>query len=301
MDKTMKTATMRIGALAAGAGALLLLGGCLATTPQIGGGEKGAVTGAAGGATAANANSKIERCDASLGTLAVVEDQAANWYQYLREYKLGSTVPVIRMMIQQSNCFVIVERGGAMQNMNTERMLQQSGEMRGGSNFGKGQMVAADYTMSPSIQFSQNTGGAGAALGGVSRSLGVLGAIAGGMKKNEASTTLVMIDNRSGVQLAAAEGSASNMDFNLLGGLFGGGLGGGAGGYSSTPEGKIIVAAFADSYNQLVRAVREYKAQTVKGGLGTGGTLGVSGGSTAASKEMDAKQAPAAAPARRKK
>ena len=205
------------------------------------------------------------------------------------------------MMIQQSNCFVIVERGGAMQNMNTERMLQQSGEMRGGSNFGKGQMVAADYTMSPSIQFSQNTGGAGAALGGVSRSLGVLGAIAGGMKKNEASTTLVMIDNRSGVQLAAAEGSASNMDFNLLGGLFGGGLGGGAGGYSSTPEGKIIVAAFADSYHQLVRAVREYKAQTVKGGLGTGGTLGVSGGSTAASKEMDAKQAPAAAPARRKK
>ena len=65
------------------------------------------------------------------------------------------------------------------------------------------------------------------------------------------------------------------------------------GGYANTPEGKIIVAAFADSYNQLVRAVRNYKAQTVKGGLGTGGALGVSGGSTAASKAADA---PAAAP-----
>ena len=274
--------------------ALLALGGCVSTAPVVGGGEKGPVTGSAGGATTANANSSLERCDQSLGTLGVVEDQNASWFQELRNYKLGSTVPVIRMMIQQSNCFVVVERGNAMQNINTERALQQSGEMRGGSNFGKGQMVAADYTMSPSIQFSQNTGGIGGALGGFSGALGVAGAIAGGMKTNEAATTLIMIDNRSGVQLAAAEGSAKNMDFNVMGGLFGGGVGGGAGGYSNSPEGKIIIAAFADSYNQLIRAVRNYKAQTVKGGLGTGGALGVSGGSTAASKAGDAA---AAAPA----
>jgi curli biogenesis system outer membrane secretion channel CsgG len=271
----------RLTALAAALG----LAGCMATTPEIGGGSKGPVTGAAGGASAENANSQLERCDQSLGTLAVAEDQAAPWYAYLRNYKLGSTVPVLRMMIQQSNCFVVVERGGAMANINTERALQQSGEMRAGSNFGKGQMVAADYTMSPSIQFSQNTGGVGGSLGGISRGLGVIGAIAGGIKTNEASTTLIMIDNRSGVQLAAAEGTAKNTDFNLFGGAFGGSAGGAAGGYSSTPEGKIIVAAFADSYNQLVRAVRNYRAQTVRGGLGTGGALGVQGGSTPASQE----------------
>jgi hypothetical protein len=282
-----------LGATAVG-GALIALSGCVATTPEIGGGSKTAVTGAAGGATAENANSALERCDQSLGTLGVVEDQNATWYQTLRNYKLGSTVPVLRMMIQQSNCFVVVERGAAMNNMNVERNLAKSGEMRAGSNMGAGQMVAADYTMSPSITFSQNTGGVGGALGGISRSLGVVGAIAGGMKQNEASTTLIMIDNRSGVQLAAAEGSAKNMDFNVFGGMFGGSLGGGAGGYSNTPEGKIIIAAFADSYNQLVKAVRNYRAQTVKGGLGTGGALGVSGGSTAASKEADVKAAPAA-------
>jgi hypothetical protein len=285
-----------LGATAMG-GLLLALTGCVATTPEIGGGSKTAVTGAAGGATAENANSALERCDQSLGTIGVVEDQNAQWYSYLRNYKLGSTVPVLRMMIQQSNCFVVVERGAAMNNMNVERNLAKSGEMRAGSNMGAGQMVAADYTMNPSIQFSQNTGGIGGALGGFGRSLGVVGAIAGGMKQNEASTTLIMIDNRSGVQLAAAEGSAKNMDFNVFGGMFGGGLGGGAGGYSSTPEGKIIIAAFADSYNQLVKAVRNYKAQTVKGGLGTGGTLGVSGGSTAASKEADAKATSTATPA----
>jgi hypothetical protein len=46
--------------------------------------------------------------------------------------------------------------------------------------------------------------------------------------------------------------------------------------------------------------VRNYKAQTVRGGLGTGGRLGVQGGSTAASKEVDAAAAkPAPAPRKR--
>jgi hypothetical protein len=266
----------------------LLIGGlglvaAAAFAQEVGGGSKGAVTGAAGGASSDGANSTLERCDQALGTIGVVEDQTAGWYRTLQTYKLGSTVPVLRMMIQQSNCFVVVERGAAMQNMNMERQLQKSGEMREGSNFGAGQMVAADYTMSPSIQFSQNTGGMGGALGGLTRSLGVLGAIAGGIKTNEASTTLLMIDNRSGVQLAAAEGTAKNTDFAMFGGAYGWAAGGAAGGYSSTPEGKIIIAAFADSYNQLVKVVRNYRAQTVKGGLGTGGALGVQGGSTAAS------------------
>jgi len=113
-----------------------------------------------------------------------------------------------------------------------------------------------------------------------------VGAVAGGLKSNEASTTLLLIDNRSGVQLAAAVGSAKNFDFNLFGGMFGSGVGGGLGGYTDTPEGKILTAAFMDSYNQLVRAVRNYRAQTVKGGLGTGGRLGVQGGQTPASKEL---------------
>jgi hypothetical protein len=262
------------------AGLALCAGAALAQ--EVGGGSKGAVTGAAGGAATDGANSTLERCDQALGTIGVVEDQNAGWYRTLQTYKLGSTVPVLRMMIQQSNCFVVVERGAAMQNMNMERQLQKSGEMREGSNFGAGQMVAADYTMSPSIQFSQNTGGMGGALGGLTRSLGVIGAIAGGIKTNEASTTLLMIDNRSGVQLAAAEGTAKNTDFAMFGGAYGWAAGGAAGGYSSTPEGKIIIAAFADSYNQLVKVVRNYRAQTVKGGLGTGGALGVQGGSTPA-------------------
>jgi curli biogenesis system outer membrane secretion channel CsgG len=269
--------------------ATVILAGCGGTTPTLGGGGTVA-TGGAGGATAENASSQLEKCSQSLGTLAVVEDQHAPWYRTLTQYRLGSTVPVLRMMIQQSNCFVIVERGQAMNNMMQERALQGSGEMRSGSSFQKGQMVAADYTMSPSITFSQKgTSGAGGGLGG--GGFGAFGAaaglIAGGLKSNEASTTLLMVDNRSGVQLAAAVGSAQNYDYNVLGAGFGSGWGGGGGGglgaYSNTPEGKILIASFMDSYNQIVKATRNYKAQEVKGGLGTGGTLGVQGGQTPAS------------------
>jgi len=60
----------------------------------------------------------------------------------------------------------------------------------------------------------------------------------------------------------------------LFGGVFGGAFAG-AGGYAKTPEGKIVTAAFLDSYNQMVKALRNYEAQTVEGGLGTGGKLEV--------------------------
>ena len=193
--------------------ALIMLAGCAATTPQLGGASGQTATGAVGGATSQNANSQLERCSEPMGTLAVHEDQTADWWRYYYSHypQLGSTVPVLRMMIQQSNCFVVVDRGRAMENMKQERQLQESGEMRSGSNFGKGQMVAADYTMDPSIQFAEKgTGGIGGAIGGLLPGITGLavGAVAGGLKSNEAATTLLLIDNRSGVQISASVGSA---------------------------------------------------------------------------------------------
>jgi len=264
--------------LVAASAATALLAAC--SNMQMGSQDaKTTATGAAGGANAQNANNQLERCDSSLGTLAVVEDTQAPWYGILTgQWGLGSTTPVLKLMVQQSNCFVVVERGRAMNNMMQERALEDSGELRKGSKFHKGQMVSADYSMSPSITFSNsNAGGGGGSLGGVSGALGVIGAIASSMNVKEASTLLTLIDNRSGVQLAAAEGSASNIDFGAVGSLFGRGLGGAAGGYANTAQGKVIVAAFTDSYNNLVRAVKNYQAQEVTGGLGTGGNLGVQG------------------------
>lgn len=252
---------------------LLALAAC-STAPNIGDpGAKTVATGAAGGANAQNVNAQLEHCDRSLGTLTFVEEANQPWLaQFNQEYHFQSTIPLLRLIAQQSNCFVIVERGRAMANMQGERALMASGELRRGSNLGMGQMVAADYTATPSVTISAaGTGGIGAAVGGLLGSVGSL--IGGSIRSNEASTMLLLTDNRSGIQLAAAEGSAKNWDVGALAGFFGGSAGGIGGGYARTPQGKVLVAAFMDSYNQLVRAVKNYQAQSVAGGLGTGGVL----------------------------
>ncbi len=275
----------RIMAALAAAGLATLLAGCETTNMQMGSQSARTVaTGAAAGGATSGESGQLERCAAPLGTVSLVENQSAGWYTILtNEYKLPPTANLLRLLIQQSNCFVVVERGGAgMRAMSRERELMQSGQMRSGSNFGASQMVASDYGMSPEIVFSaDNAGGIGGLLGGIigGGSGRALGTIAGGVQTREASALLTLVDNRSGVQVAASEGSASKTDLNLFGGLFGGRAGAGLGGYQNTPQGKVITAAFMDAYNQMVRALRAYRAQSVPGqGLGGGGRLGVDGG-----------------------
>ena len=270
--------------LAAAAAALLTLAGCQTTDMQLGSqSAKTVATGSAAGGASSGASSQLERCDSLLGTVSLVENQSAGWYTILRdEYKLPPTANLLRLLVQQSNCFVVVERGGAgMAAMGRERALMEGGDMRAGSNFGKGQMVASDYGLSPEVIFkNDDAGGAGAALGGLigGRYGGVVGRLGANLKTKEASTLLTLVDNRSGVQIAAAEGSASKTDFGGFGALGGASGAGGLGGYTRTAEGKVIAAAFMDAFNQMVVSLRDYKAQTVKGqGLGGGGRLGVDG------------------------
>jgi Curli production assembly/transport component CsgG len=217
-----------------------------------------AVQGAAGTQGAQGAAGDLERCDKPMGAVAVVEPQDYVM-SALSRYNLQSPVGLIRMMIQQSNCFIVVERGQGMQNMMQERALAGGGELRSNSNIGGGQMVAADFILTPAVVFSENNaGGVGGALGGLlgGRSGSVVGAVAGGLKFKEAQTSMLMADARSGVQVASAEGSSKKADLALGAALFGGGAFGGAGGYGNTNEGKIVAASFADNYNNVVRAIR---------------------------------------------
>ncbi len=200
----------------------------------------------------------LERCDRPMGALAVVEPQDYIMAS-LASYNLQSPTGIIRMMVQQSNCFIVVERGQAMGNMMQERALMDSGELRQNSNMGGGQMVAADFILTPAIVFSDNNaGGVGGALGGLigGRSGSLIGGIAGGVKFKEAQTSMLVADARTGVQVASAEGSAKKADLSLGGFMAGGGAVGGAGGYASTSEGKVLAASLADNYNNVVRVVR---------------------------------------------
>lgn len=276
MSKTSLTLT----ALAAS----LALAGCV--TPGSGGivstgNNATAATGAAGGATSVNANSNLQRCDAPLGTLAVDDGRGKEWYaSFGRETQVTTIEPLIRLAVQQSNCFVITSIG----NVRTESRIsnitdkqRNSGEFRAGSNQQKGQRVAADYYLEPAIIIdNESTGGLAAGLGGLlggrNRNLGVL---AGSIESKASVVTLTMFDIRSGVQIAISEGNSTATNWGAALGAFGPSAGGTLGGFSRTPAGKATVAAFTDAYNNMVISLRNYKAQEVKGGLGRGGQLKV--------------------------
>ncbi|AIJ44250.1 hypothetical protein DJFAAGMI_03531 [Comamonas sp. PE63] len=271
-----KKTTLRLAAIASA----LALGGCV--TPGGGtistGTAPTAATGAAGGATSVNANASLERCDAPLGTLAVDDGRGKEWYaSFGAATKITTIEPLIRLAVQQSNCFVITSVG----NNRTESKMsaitdkqRNSGEFRAGSRQQKGQRVAADYYMEPSIIIDNDaTGQLAAGVGGLFGNVGTL--IGGAMQSKASVVTLSMFDIRSGVQISISEGNSTATNFGAALGAFGGGVGGGLGGFSRTPEGKATVAAFMDAYNNMVISLRNYKAQEVKGGLGRGGQLKV--------------------------
>ena len=237
--------------------ALVLATGA-ASAQTLGKGGSPATGGAAPDGQSQGANAQLERCDAPKGTLAVVEPQGQVG-QNLQRYGLGSPTAVIRMMVQQSNCFQVVERGVGMGNMMQERALGASGELQRDQNVGKGQMVAADFIVTPSVIFSENNaGGVGGAIGGLlgGRGGAALGAITGGLKFKQAETSMLLADSRSGIQVASAQGSAQQTDFAVGGTVVGNLAAAGGGGYSNTPEGKVIVASFMDNWNNIVRNIR---------------------------------------------
>jgi hypothetical protein len=218
-------------------------------------GQGGSVVKGSAGTGGSQGESGLEHCDAPMGAMAVVEPQNEVLVA-LSRYRLSSPVGLIRLMIQQSNCFIVVERGAGMQNMMQERQLADSGEARSGSNMGKGQMVAADFVLTPAVVFSENN--AGGIGGGIASGLfgRKVGAVAGGLKFKEAQTSMLLADSRSGVQVAAAEGSTKKADLGIGAGVFGGFGGAVGGGYGNTNEGKIIAAALLNNYNNIVLAVR---------------------------------------------
>ena len=272
---------------------VLIITGLFLTSALAGGltdmkqGEGGSAVQGGAGTSGNTANStKLTHCAKPMGALAVVEPQD-EVTAALSRYNLQSPVGLIRLMVQQSNCFIVVERGRGMQNMMQERALNASGELRQNSNMGGGQMVSADFILTPSVVFSDNNaGGGGGAIGGLlgglvgGRAGAVVGGLAGGVKFKEAQTSMLVTDARSGVQVAAAEGSAKKADLSLGGFMYGSGGGGGLGGYSSTNEGKVIAASLVDNYNNIVAVVKNDPSLQRK--VGTLAQEAASGGKKAA-------------------
>jgi len=270
----------QIGVVAAVA---MALGGCVGGVTQGTGG--GPVTGAAAGSTSVGADSGLQRCSEPLGTLAVDDGRDQMWWgAFSRQTQVTTIEPMIRLVVQQSNCFMLTTVGNTRMEGRIQGItaLQRSGEFRAGSNQQRGQRVAADYYLEPAILFANSpTSGIAGGLGGFGGGWGGLAAgVAGAaLRQSSTSVTMSLFDIRSGVQVAASEGSSTSSDLGAtlagLGAGYGGGGGGALSAYQRTPAGQATLAAFVDAYNKLVVAARGYRAQEIRGGAGTGGLLRV--------------------------
>jgi len=200
---------------------------------------------------------QIPTCPKKIGTLAVTEPQNQWWIQY----NLESPEALIKVFVSKSKCFTLVDRGKGLAAAEAERALAGSGEMRGGSNIGKGQMKAADYVLVPDVAMKNNNSG-GKRIGGILGGMipGVAGVIAGGvsMKSKTADVVLTLTDVRSTEQVALEQGHYKKTDIGWAGGgggFFGAFAAAGASSYANTEIGQVVAVAYLDAYTKLVNDV----------------------------------------------
>ncbi len=199
---------------------------------------------------------EIPVCSKKLGAISVVEPETDWW----REQGLGSPEALIKVFVRKSNCFTLVDRGKGMQAAQAERSLAASGDLRGGSNLGQGQIKAADYVLVPDLISSNNKAGGhrvGGLIGGLVGGRRAGAVVAGiNTKKKTADVVLTLTDVRSSEEVATVEGHGKKTDIGWggHGTLFSSsGFGGaGASGYADTEIGQVITLAYLQAYTNMV-------------------------------------------------
>ena len=211
------------------------------------------------------ATPELPRCAAPLGRAAIREPERDWWTP------LGLSHPetLLKLFAARSNCLRIVDRNMGLAMRREEAELGATGDLRRGSNIGKGQVAAADFFIVPDIANSNSNSGGnniGAIAGAFGSRLGGFGALAGGLrtKKSEAQALITLIDARTTEQLYVAEGTSQKTDIGFEVGGGGGGWSGFAaaagGGYSNTEIGKVISAAYFNAFVDLIHYMQSGSA-----------------------------------------
>ena len=198
----------------------------------------------------------VPHCLRKLGTVSVMDgDDPSGWTQF----QLTGPQKLIKVLVQRSGCFNLVDRGSGLSAAQRERDIGGGLGMQRGSNVGQGQIKAADYVLVAEVQAADRDSG-GSAVGAAAGGLighgfgGVLGGIS--TRKMEANTVLSLTNVRTTETIAVQDGYAAKNSISFGGGgadFFGAaGLGLVGGGYDSTDIGRIVTMAFIQAYSKMV-------------------------------------------------
>jgi curli biogenesis system outer membrane secretion channel CsgG len=194
----------------------------------------------------------IPRCAQPLGAITIVDGDRSGW----TVYDLQSPQKLLKLYVQQSGCFTLVDRGAGFDAAQRERDLEKQGDLQRRSNVGGGQVRAADYVLVAEVVAADRDTVGGIVGGLVGGPIG--GAIGGGLRTRdlEAQAILSITDVRTSETKAVTEGRAKKTDVSFALGAGGGGWGGWGGvvggGYENTPIGQVVSLAFLEAYSQMV-------------------------------------------------
>jgi curli biogenesis system outer membrane secretion channel CsgG len=198
----------------------------------------------------------VPRCTRKLGTISIADgDDPYGWTQY----NLAPPAKLLKVLVQRSGCFNLVDRGTGLNAAQLERNIGSNLGLQRKSNVGQGQIKAADYVLVAEVQASNRNSGGNMIGGGLGAVLGgPVGGLLGGIKtrKMEANTILSLTNVRTTETLAVVDGYAVKNDtsFGAGGFLGGGGAAGGlvGGGYENTDVGRVVTLAFIQAYSKMV-------------------------------------------------
>lgn len=221
------------------------------------------------GGTGVDEASEVPRCTAPLGTVALVEERSAaapaddlppamRAFVRMAEAQNGGgsarvdPLPLLKLLVSQSGCFYVVDRGEGFDALQRERELAAGGSVAGARNTVS--LRAADYMLTAKVIYSDNNaGGNGGIVGGL-----LPGGLGLRTKKMESQTMLTLVEVKTGLQQAIATGSARKKDLSILGGgiLMNAGVGALGGSYTSTDIGKITSLALLDAFRKLTTSAQ---------------------------------------------
>ncbi|HEX7822555.1 MAG TPA: CsgG/HfaB family protein [Sphingobium sp.] len=199
----------------------------------------------------------VPHCSRKLGTVSVMDgDDPSGWTQF----QLSGPQKLIKVLVQRSGCFNLVDRGSGLSAAQRERDIGGGMGLQRGSNVGQGQIKAADYVLIAEVQAANSNSGGSGIAGGIGGLLGgrAVGGLLGGIgsKKMEANTVLSLTNVRTTETISTVDGYAAknSLSFGLGGGgFFGGGAAGAVGGgYDNTDVGRIVTLAFIQAYSKMV-------------------------------------------------
>lgn len=191
---------------------------------------------------------ELVRCDAPIGSIALVEGDQAGW----TEWGLGSPRALLNALVTESGCFTIDNpNDAAPARFLVTAIAGSQEEVDKGMELAKGAATEALVRSGAASSLLRGVPGGGAVLG-------MFGGLGG--KKKTVAAGLRVVSPANGMTVAAGQGVVKKSSLTFGGPSAGwAGTAANASGYLGSKDGQMLTEAFVIAFNQLV-AQRELMA-----------------------------------------